>query len=68
MLAAHAYAIIVSMYIKIVQLAVATKCGADVVLNPSKCDVVKEVKALTDGFGCDVYIEIAGHPESVRQG
>ncbi len=50
------------------QLDVATKCGADVVLNPSKCDVVKEVKALSEGYGCDVYIEATGHPQSVRQG
>ena len=50
------------------QLEVATKCGADVVLNPTKCDVVKEVKALSEGYGCDVYIEATGHPESVRQG
>ena len=51
-----------------VQLEVATQCGADVVLNPSKCDLVKEVNALTEGYGCDVYIEATGHPESVKQG
>ena len=50
------------------QLDVATKCGADIVLNPSKCDVVKEVKALSEGYGCDVYIEATGHPGSVKQG
>ena len=44
-----------------VQLEVATKRGADVVLNPTKCDVVKEVKALSEGYGCDVYIEATGH-------
>ena len=51
-----------------VQLEVARKCGADVVLNPSQCDVEKEVKALNRGRGCDVYIEATGHPASVRQG
>ena len=49
-------------------MEIATKCGADVVLNPSKCDVVKEVKALTESYGCNVYIEATGHPESVKQG
>ena len=52
----------------ILQLDVARKCRADVVLNPSKCVVVKEVKALSEGYGCDVYIEATGHPQSVRQG
>ena len=50
------------------QLEVAKKCGADVVLNPSQCDVVEEVHSLTEGFGCDVYIEATGHPQSVKQG
>ena len=46
----------------------AKKCGADVVLNPSKCDVVEEVKKLSDSYGCDVYIEATGSPVSVKQG
>jgi len=50
------------------KLEVAKKCGADVVLNPSKCDVVKEVMRLSGGYGCDVYIEATGHPNSVVQG
>ena len=50
------------------QLEVARKCGADVVLNPRKCDVVKEVLDLTEQYGCDVYIDATGHPQSVKQG
>ena len=50
------------------QLEVAKKCGADVVLNPSHCDVVEEVHSLTGGYGCDIYIEATGHPQSVKQG
>ena len=46
----------------------AKKCGADVVLNPSQCDVVEQVHSLTGGHGCDVYIEASGHPQSVKQG
>ena len=37
-------------------------------MNPSKVDVKKEIEALTDGYGCDVYIELTGHPSSVTQG
>jgi len=50
------------------QLDIARSCGADIVLNPSKCDILEEVKAVTGGRGCDVYIEATGHPASVRQG
>ncbi len=42
--------------------------GADIVLNPSKCDVVEEIKKLTGGLGCDVYVEASGSPKSVSQG
>ncbi|XP_066274042.1 erythritol/L-threitol dehydrogenase-like isoform X2 [Branchiostoma lanceolatum] len=50
------------------KLEVAKKCGADVILNPGKCDVIAEVKKMTDGYGCDVYIEASGSPVSVKQG
>ncbi|WP_347553034.1 alcohol dehydrogenase catalytic domain-containing protein (plasmid) [Pseudalkalibacillus hwajinpoensis] len=50
------------------RLELAKKFGADLVLNPSKVDVEKEIKALTEGYGCDVYIEATGHPKSVEQG
>ena len=50
------------------QLDIARKCGADVILNPMNCNVVEEVKKLSEGYGCDVYIEATGNPQSVRQG
>ncbi|TRY71951.1 hypothetical protein TCAL_03938 [Tigriopus californicus] len=50
------------------KLEVAKKCGADIVLNPSKVDLQQEIKTLSEGFGCDVYIEATGHPSSVVQG
>jgi threonine dehydrogenase-like Zn-dependent dehydrogenase len=50
------------------RLAVAKRCGADIGLNPRKVDVVKEVKDMTEGYGCDVYIEATGHPSAVEQG
>ncbi len=50
------------------RLELAKKSGADIVLNPSKLDVIEEVRRLTDGYGCDVYIEATGHPVAVEQG
>ncbi|MCS6846411.1 MAG: alcohol dehydrogenase catalytic domain-containing protein [Anaerolineae bacterium] len=50
------------------RLEVARRCGADIVLNPRTVDVVDEVRKLTDGYGCDVYIEATGHPSAVEQG
>jgi len=50
------------------RLAKAMDFGADIVMNPSKIDVVKEIVDMTDGYGCDIYIEATGHPASVQQG
>lgn len=50
------------------RLDLARACGADVGLNPGKVDVIDEVRKLTDGYGCDVYIEATGHPAAVEQG
>jgi threonine dehydrogenase-like Zn-dependent dehydrogenase len=50
------------------RLAIARSLGADVTLNPDTCDVVQAIYELTDGYGCDVYIEATGHPEAVNQG
>ena len=36
--------------------------------NPGKMDVVKAIMDMTDGYGCDVYIEATGHPSAVTQG
>jgi threonine dehydrogenase-like Zn-dependent dehydrogenase len=46
----------------------ARKLGATHILNPIKQDVVAEIQSMTDGYGCDVYIEATGHPASVEQG
>ena len=50
------------------RLEKAKEFGADLVWNPSKMDVVAEIMKLTDGYGCDIYIEATGHPASVNQG
>jgi erythritol/L-threitol dehydrogenase len=50
------------------RLEVAHKAGADIVMNPDEVDVVDEVRKLTGGYGCDVYIEATGQPRGVTQG
>lgn len=46
----------------------AKEFGADIVWNPSKVNIYDEIEKITDGYGCDTYIEATGHPESVKQG
>lgn len=50
------------------RLAVARQLGADLTLNPSRDDVIARVRELTEGYGCDVYLEASGHPAAVEQG
>ena len=50
------------------RLELAKAAGADVVINPAKDDVVDEVRKLSDGYGCDVFIEASGHPSAIEQG
>lgn len=50
------------------RLQKAKEFGADIVMNPGKEDVVSKIMELTDGYGCDIYIEATGHPSSVQQG
>lgn len=42
--------------------------GADHAWNPGTVNVVEEIKKLTGGYGCDIYIEATGHTASVAQG
>ena len=50
------------------RLALATKFGADVVIDPRQQDALSIVQELTGGYGCDVYIEATGSPAGVVQG
>ena len=50
------------------RLDLARKFGADVVINPKEQDALAVVQSLTDGYGCDVYIEATGSPTGVTQG
>jgi 2-desacetyl-2-hydroxyethyl bacteriochlorophyllide A dehydrogenase len=59
---------LVVLDIKDDRLALAKKFGADIIINPSKENAVGKIVDMTEGYGCDVYIEATGHPGSVRQG
>src|SRR5450631_1033539 len=48
--------------------AMATKMGADVVINPAKEDVVARIFGETDGTGVDVLLEMSGNPTAIQQG
>lgn len=50
------------------RLEKAKEFGADIIMNPGKEDVVQKILDMTDGYGCDIYIEATGHPSSVIQG
>jgi threonine dehydrogenase-like Zn-dependent dehydrogenase len=50
------------------RLALARQLGADLALNPAEEDVVAHVRDLTEGYGCDVYIEASGAGPAVPQG
>jgi threonine dehydrogenase-like Zn-dependent dehydrogenase len=43
---------------------IAKKLGADHIINGSREDVVKRVKELTGGRGCDIVVETANHPST----
>jgi L-iditol 2-dehydrogenase len=50
------------------RLEKAKEFGATHTFNPGKMDAVAEIMKMTDGYGCDIYIEATGHPSSVIQG
>ncbi len=50
------------------RLELARKLGADITINPLEEDAVARVKSLTEGYGCDVYIEATGSAKGPQQG
>ncbi len=50
------------------RLALAKEYGADIIMNPAKENVVQKITDMTDGYGCDIYIEATGHVEGIQQG
>lgn len=50
------------------RLELARRFGADMVINAGREDALSIVQGITDGYGCDVYIEATGSPAGVGQG
>ena len=48
------------------KLKMAARFGADIVLNPTKHDIQKEIKGLTEGRGADVVFEAVGSSDTVN--
>jgi erythritol/L-threitol dehydrogenase len=61
-------AVLIALDLNDHRLELARRFGADIVMNPSRDDVVGRIKELSGGYGCDKYIEVSGHPASVQQG
>lgn len=53
---------------KPLRLELAKELGADVTINFMEEDSIKKVLDLTEGYGCDIYIENSGHPSAVVNG
>jgi threonine 3-dehydrogenase len=49
------------------RLALATRMGADRVIDTTGEDAVAVIKAETGGNGADVVLEMSGHPDGIRQ-
>ena len=50
------------------RLDLGKKLGADVVLNVEEQDPIDAISELTDGTGCDAFIECSGSPAAVHMG
>jgi len=47
------------------RLELAKELGATIVLNPTECDLEKEIEKITNGHGIDVAVEISGSAETL---
>jgi threonine dehydrogenase-like Zn-dependent dehydrogenase len=59
---------LVALDMKPHRLELARRFGADLAIDVGKADAVAEVLKLTDGYGCDVYIEASGAGPAIGQG
>jgi threonine 3-dehydrogenase len=50
------------------RLALASRMGADLTLNPTEVDVMKEIMTATDGLGVDILLEMSGNPSAIHEG
>lgn len=61
-------AMVIGLDVKEHRLILGKEYGADAVFNPAADNIDEEIRKLTQGKGCDVYIEASGSPASVKQG
>jgi erythritol/L-threitol dehydrogenase len=59
--------VVVALATKDYRLDVARQVGADVTINVTNEDAVQRVRDLTEGYGCDVYVETSGQASGVHQ-
>jgi threonine dehydrogenase-like Zn-dependent dehydrogenase len=60
--------LLIALDLKPNRLEMARKLGADLAINVAEEDAIQRVLDLTDGYGCDVYIEATGAGAGVGQG
>jgi len=60
--------LLIALDVKPHRLEMALKMGADLAIDVSQGDAIQRVLDLTDGYGCDVYIEATGAGPAVSQG
>jgi len=60
--------LLIALDMKPMRLELARRLGADLAIDVSQEDAVQRVLDLTDGYGCDVYIEATGAGPGVAQG
>ena len=60
--------LLIALDLKPHRLELAEQLGADLAIDVSQGDAVERVLELTDGYGCDVYIEATGAGPAVPQG
>jgi L-iditol 2-dehydrogenase len=60
--------LLIALDTKPYRLDLARELGADVAIDVTVEDAVARVRALTDGYGCDVYIEASGSAAAVEPG
>src|SRR5215211_2833330 len=59
---------LIALDTKSYRLVLAKQLGADVIIDVSTEDAVQQVRKLTDGYGCDVYIEASGNASAIGPG
>jgi threonine dehydrogenase-like Zn-dependent dehydrogenase len=61
-------AAVIALDTHVERLELARRLGATHAFNVREVDVVAEIEQLTEGYGCDVYMEATGKPAGVTQG